>query len=199
MKKQTYISAFLLLALMLISAASYAEMYQWTDKNGNLMISDDPSKVPEEFRQRQPIQEKIAGNSTEFKSSDLIQTFSLSELPEQISGCSCFFYANDKSKQQMVFASNKGNNVCMKIEGKLVRLTLKESKFRDVGSIMPKKIGGKLKFVYSAGDIVINIDLEATSVCASGSECEGQSYNGVFTAVKGNLKQTVEAKGSCGC
>lgn len=29
-------------------------MYKWTDKNGNLMFTDDPSKVPEELRQNQP-------------------------------------------------------------------------------------------------------------------------------------------------
>jgi len=138
--------------------------------------------------------------SNETKSSSLIQLFSLGEMPEQINGCSCFFHVDNKSGPQLVFASDKGNKVWMKVEDKFVRLTLKESQFRDVGSIMPKKIGGKLKFVYAAAnDIVIRIDLEATSACAPKTECDGQSYNGVFTATKGNLKQTIDVKGSCGC
>lgn len=53
MKKSSYLSVFFLLALMLVPAVSYCEMYQWTDKNGNLMITDDFFKVPEEFRQKQ--------------------------------------------------------------------------------------------------------------------------------------------------
>jgi len=40
---------------MFIPDLSYCAMYQWTDKNGNLIVTDDLYKVPEKYRQKQPV------------------------------------------------------------------------------------------------------------------------------------------------
>jgi hypothetical protein len=40
-------------------------MYQWTDKNGSLMITDDSTKVPDGIRQKQPTLNKYVNNTQE--------------------------------------------------------------------------------------------------------------------------------------
>jgi len=139
------------------------------------------------------------GTSRENLTINLIETFDFRELPEQIQGCSCLFHA-DSSSDRLVFASDMGKNIWMKLDGKFALLTLKKSKFHEIGALMTNKIGSRLNYLYSSGEITINIELETTSVCPPNSEsCEAQSSKATFTAIKGKLKQTVVANGMCGC
>jgi hypothetical protein len=139
------------------------------------------------------------GTSRENINNSLIETFDFRELPEQIQGCSCLFHAVSSS-DRLVFASDMGRKIWMKLDGKFALLTLKESKFHAIGALMTKKLGSKLNYVYSSGEITINIELETTSVCPPNSEsCEAQSSKATFTAIKGYLKQTVVTTGICGC
>ncbi len=131
--------------------------------------------------------------------NNLIGTFDFRELPERIQGCSCLFH-DASSARKLVFASDMGKKIWMKLDGKFALLTLKESKFHEIGAVMTKKIGSKLNYIYTSGEITINIELESTSVCPPNAEsCEGQSFKATFTAIKGDVKQTVIANGICGC
>ncbi|TAN62010.1 DUF4124 domain-containing protein [bacterium] len=47
MKKHAVI---LICSIMLTASASYAEIYQWTDKNGVVHMTNEVSRVPEEYR-----------------------------------------------------------------------------------------------------------------------------------------------------
>ena len=52
MKRHTYTIIFLLLAFNFTSTVAYGSMYRWTDNNGNLHVTDDPSKIPDEYREK---------------------------------------------------------------------------------------------------------------------------------------------------
>jgi hypothetical protein len=41
----------IVVSITVLMAAAHAEMYTWTDKQGNFHATDDPTQVPEEYRQ----------------------------------------------------------------------------------------------------------------------------------------------------
>ena len=55
LKRATYAFYLFLISNTLVPAFAHGAMYQWTDNNGNLMVTDDLSKVPQEYRQKQAV------------------------------------------------------------------------------------------------------------------------------------------------
>ena len=134
-----------------------------------------------------------AGN----KESPLIQEFSFNDLPEPISGCSCLFHV--AGSNEVLFASDLGKKVWMKVDGQLTKLTNKHSHSGGVGS-HGGSLGSNVTFHYQAGRVEIVIETEKTSECPKGAlECEGEGYKASFMATDGDKETKFDAVGGCGC
>lgn len=59
MKSICSVIGFLLVTLTLVSSFSFAEVYKYSDKEGNTHYVDSPSKIPEEYRSQSELPHKL--------------------------------------------------------------------------------------------------------------------------------------------
>ena len=116
-------------------------------------------------------------------------------------GCGCYFRTvreNPRSERYIFFEDASEEAPLMHIGGRDVRLRLVRST-EPPGGVRRK--GQRFSRRYVSGDIKVRMYFVATGVCPSryDPECEANSYDVRLTASKGTRRQTVQAKGGCGC
>lgn len=74
------------------------------------------------------VQDSAASNGTEIPAQINIETFG---FPPEVSGCSCYFSKNkeDFQDEKFVYIDDYGNNAYLKIEGKTIKIPMKEGDF----------------------------------------------------------------------
>jgi len=74
------------------------------------------------------VQDSVASNETEMPAQITIETFG---FPAEVSGCSCYFSKNkeDFQDEKFVYIDDYGNNAYLKIEGKTIKIPMKEGDF----------------------------------------------------------------------
>ena len=74
------------------------------------------------------VQDSVASNETEMPAQITIETFG---FPAEVSGCSCYFSKNkeDFQDEKFVYIDDYGNNAYLKIDGKTIKIPMKEGDF----------------------------------------------------------------------
>lgn len=74
------------------------------------------------------VQDSAASNETEMPAKITIETFG---FPPEVSGCSCYFSKNkeDFQDEKFVYIDDYGNNAYLKIDGKTIKIPMKEGDF----------------------------------------------------------------------
>lgn len=109
--------------------------------------------------------------------------------------CGCSF-AHETGSRGYTFTSDvEGKTAWMNIDGKDVKLKLAHS----TGSRV-HRMGSRYVQTYEAEEVRVLIVMVVNRMCIPySSECETTGYDVTITVRKGSRRQTVKAKGQCGC
>ena len=107
----------------------------------------------------------------------------------------CWFYLSADYRRpdaEYIFFTENFTDAIMKIDGQEVRLTLRQQSPRNLA----QRLGRKTWEVYSNGAITVRIDQTLLRRHPRGASTESRA---TFTVTRGEQKQSLPAKGNCGC
>ena len=135
--------------------------------------------------------------------SDAVEQFHFEPLtPQSIyRGCGCMFSASPAatgSEPAVLFSSNYEGAARVAWNGIVIQLTAD----RPDKDCNPARVGGRCTLKYRGADLRVKITSRATWVCPAGDaseSCEGVRLSGRITGKVGELSESVEVSGACGC
>ena len=135
--------------------------------------------------------------------SDSVHQVHFAPLPPQsaFSGCGCMFTARPASAPSgpaILFSSNYEGAARVAWNGAVIQLTADQP---DT-DCRPSRVGGRCTLKYRGADIRVEIKSRATWVCPAGDaseSCEVVRLSGQMRGRVGELSESVEVSGECGC
>lgn len=118
-----------------------------------------------------------------------------------VDGCSCSFqfpadWSDKKSFKPIFLSEIEGPPAYMNIDGQDVKMT----RVGPEPTHAELKKGTRFTKNYRAQDTKVIVEFTATWLCPPKDEsCEVTHYDGTLSVLKGSRKETVKAKGDCGC
>ena len=123
-------------------------------------------------------------------------------LPETayFSGCGCFFQrgVTPIDSTSVVFASNYEGSARIAADGEVIEL----SEGRPDASCRPQRVGGRCVLKYRHGDLKVTLKVRATWICPPGDaseSCEVVRLAGQISGHVGEIGETIDVHGECGC
>ena len=122
------------------------------------------------------------------------------ELPESscFKGCGCSFRSVSAPDGPALFCSNYEGAARIIVDGRVMSLAAVKADQR----CQPSRVGERCKLEYSGHDVLVTIKAKATTVCSSSDEnesCEVVELRGRFTGQVGDVEESHEVLGECGC
>ena len=109
--------------------------------------------------------------------------------------CGCAYEHITKDRGYTFSSDPTGETTWMNIDGLDINL-----KLTHFGGAKRHRIGSHYWETYEAEGVKVRLVRVVTHLCRPySSECETTNYDVILTVIKGDRRQTVKARGQCGC